>query len=86
MLGAGSRLITLAAPADADRLAAIGARGTFFIVTADASDLRRIATLVDDGRLKVQIAATFALADGRAAFESGLSLARPPGKTVLIVA
>jgi NADPH:quinone reductase-like Zn-dependent oxidoreductase len=83
--GPGSRLITLSGPADADRLAAVGARGTFFVVEADRTELEHIAALVDAGRLQVQIAATFPLADGRAAFESGLSLDRPPGKTVLIV-
>jgi NADPH:quinone reductase-like Zn-dependent oxidoreductase len=85
-IGAGSRLITLAGPADPGRLAAVGARGIFFIVTPDSSELERVAALVDAGRLKVQIAATFPLADGRAAFESGRLLDRPPGKTVLIVA
>ena len=83
--GHGSRLITLSGPAEAGRLALAGGRGIFFVVAADRSELERIAALVDAGRLQVQVAATFPLADGRAAFESGHSLDRPPGKTVLVV-
>jgi NADPH:quinone reductase-like Zn-dependent oxidoreductase len=47
--------------------------------------LTRLATYVDENRLHVAIADTFALANGRAAFESGRKTHRRPGKTVLVV-
>jgi NADPH:quinone reductase-like Zn-dependent oxidoreductase len=81
----GGRLVTLQEPPDpklADR-AAISA--TFFIVSPDVSELSRIAELTDHGELRVVLAATFPLERGRAAFESGQTMPRSPGKTVLIV-
>jgi len=42
------------------------------------------AELADTGRLRAVIGQTFPLAEGRQAFESG-GVARPPGKTVLVV-
>ena len=47
----------------------------FFIVTPDRDELSELAELVDCGALQVTIAATFPFTDGRAAFESGQSLA-----------
>jgi NADPH:quinone reductase-like Zn-dependent oxidoreductase len=80
----GGRLVTLSAPPDADKAAALGLQAEFFIVTSDAAELAHLATLVDDGKLRPVLSQTFPLPDGRAAFESA---GRPhlPGKTVLIV-
>ena len=58
---------------------------TFFIVAPDRGQLIKLAELVDADRLHVAIADTFALRDGRAAFESGHRPSRRPGKTVLVV-
>jgi hypothetical protein len=41
--------------------------------------------MIDTGALKVGVAATFPLADGRAAYESGALRRSHPGKTVLVV-
>jgi NADPH:quinone reductase-like Zn-dependent oxidoreductase len=88
VLRRGGRLVTLSAPLDLlkkDRPAEYGVTATFFIVTPNRSQLGQLAALVDAGRLHVEIAQTFPLAEGRAAFESGARPRRRAGKTVLLV-
>jgi len=80
----GGRLVTLSAPPDADKAAALGLRAVFFVVTPDADELAQLAELVDDGKLRPVLSQTFPLRDGREAFESA-TVPHPPGKTVLIV-
>ena len=80
----GGRLVTLAAPPDADKAAALGVQATFFVVAPDATELAHLAELVDDGKLRPVLSQTFPLRDGREAFESA-TVPHPPGKTVLIV-
>jgi NADPH:quinone reductase-like Zn-dependent oxidoreductase len=80
----GGRLVTLSAPPDQDKAAALGLQATFFIVVPDAAQLTRLAELVDDGRLRPILSQTFPLRDGRSAFESA-TVPHPPGKTVLLV-
>ena len=77
--------MTLQAPPSPAHLESAGITGIFFIVTPDAAELATLAELVDAGALEVTVARTYPLADGRAAFESGSTLDRPPGKTVLLV-
>jgi NADPH:quinone reductase-like Zn-dependent oxidoreductase len=79
VLRRGGRLVTLSAPPPA------GVTATFFIVTPNRDQLAQLAALVDSGRLRVPIAETFPLAEGRQAFESGRRRDRRPGKTVLVV-
>ena len=79
------RLVTLSAPPPDGMAEAYEVAATFFIVTPDRDQLRRLAELVDGSRLHVAIAATFPLTQGRAAFESGRAAHRRPGKTVLFV-
>jgi NADPH:quinone reductase-like Zn-dependent oxidoreductase len=81
----GGTLVTLSAPAPAGTGEAYGVDTVFFIVEPDREQLRRLAEYVDTAQLTVPIAATFRLADGRAAFESGRRPGRRPGKTVLVV-
>ena len=85
LLRPGGRLVTLAVPPSADRAAMYQATAVFFIVRPDRDELLELAELVDCGALQVTVAATFPLADGRVAFESGRTWPRPAGKTVLIV-
>jgi NADPH:quinone reductase-like Zn-dependent oxidoreductase len=85
LLRPGARLVTLAVPPSVERAADYRATAVFFIVTPDRDELSELAQLVDCGALQVTVAATFPLADGRAAFESGQMWDRPAGKTVLIV-
>jgi NADPH:quinone reductase-like Zn-dependent oxidoreductase len=85
LLRPGGRLVTLAAPPDQAQAAEHKVRATFFVVAPDREDLSQIAELADQGRLRPIVSQTFALADGRRAYESG-SQPHPPGKTVLVVA
>ncbi len=57
----------------------------FFVVVPDRPALNAPARLVDDGPLRITVAAAFPLERGRDAFESGATVRRPPGKTVLLV-
>ena len=85
VLREGGRLVTLSAPPPAGMAEANDVQATFFIVTPDAEQLARLAKYVDHDRLHVAIAETFALADGRAAFESRGKPHRRSGKTVLTI-
>jgi len=80
----GGRLVTLGAPPDEDKAAALGLRAVFFVVTPDAAELAHLAGLVGDGRLRPVLSQTFPLPEGREAFESATA-PHLPGKTVLIV-
>lgn len=85
VLRPGGRLICLNAPPD-DELAqkyAIDAR--FFIVTPNPQQMAAVAQMVQDGRIAVNVAGIFPLADGRQAYESGSSRDRVSGKVVLAV-
>jgi len=85
VLRPGGRLVTLGAPPPPGKADEFGVTATFFIVTANRDQLTELATLVDDGALRVEIARTFPPARGRAAFESGQRPGRRAGKTVLVV-
>jgi len=85
VLRPGGRLVTLSVPPPAGKADEYGVTATFFIVTPNRDQLAELAALLDRGQLKVEIANTFALADGRQAFESGTYADRRPGKTVIIV-
>jgi NADPH:quinone reductase-like Zn-dependent oxidoreductase len=85
VLRRGGRLVTLSAPPAADKADQYGVSAEFFIVTPNREQLVQLAALVDGGQLHVEIAATFPLAQGREAFESGHRTGRRPGKTVLVV-
>lgn len=84
VLRPGGRLVTLVAPPDPADAERYGVTATFFVVRPDHDQLARIATMVDEGRLRPVVAAEYPLANGRAAFESG-SGPRRPGKIVLLV-
>ena len=71
LLRPGARLVTLAAPPSVERAANYQATALFFIVTPDRDELMELAELADCGALQVTVAATFPLAEGRAAFDSG---------------
>jgi NADPH:quinone reductase-like Zn-dependent oxidoreductase len=81
----GGRLITLQEPPSQDMADKYGVTALFFVVKADRDRLAQLADMIDTGKLNVSVAATFPLADGRAAYESGASRRRRPGKTVLVV-
>ncbi|HVQ85150.1 MAG TPA: NADP-dependent oxidoreductase [Mycobacterium sp.] len=85
VLRRGGRLITLSAPPPVGRADDYGVTATFFIVVPNRDQLAQLAALVDSGRLRVEIAETFPLDDGRDAFESGRRSPRRAGKTVIVV-
>jgi NADPH:quinone reductase-like Zn-dependent oxidoreductase len=81
----GGHLITLQEPPSQELADKYGVTALFFVVTAERDGLARIADMIETDRLKVAVAATFPLAEGRAAYESGTARRAHPGKTVLIV-
>jgi NADPH:quinone reductase-like Zn-dependent oxidoreductase len=85
VLRRGGRLVTLSAPPPEGKADEYGVTATFFIVIPNRAQLDELAALVDGGRLRVEIAATFPLDEGRAAFESGHRPGRRAGKTVIVV-
>ncbi|OBH99595.1 NADP-dependent oxidoreductase [Mycobacterium scrofulaceum] len=85
VLSRGGRLVTLSAPPPAGKADEYGVTAIFFIVVPDRDQLSKLAALVDDGRLRVDIAETFPLERGREAFESGRRPGHRPGKTVIVV-
>jgi NADPH:quinone reductase-like Zn-dependent oxidoreductase len=81
----GGRLLVLQEPPSEELAAEYGVEATFFVVQTRRDRLEELAGLLADGSVEVAIAQTFALADGRAAYESG-ALPKPgPGKTVIVV-
>jgi len=85
VLRPGGRLITLSGPPPPGRAEEYGVTATFFVVTPNREQLAELAALVDDGRLRVELAETFPLENGREAFESGRLPNRRAGKTVIMV-
>jgi NADPH:quinone reductase-like Zn-dependent oxidoreductase len=81
----GGRLVALQEPPSEEMADKHGVTAVFFIVAADRDRLARLAAMIDAGKLKVAVAATFPLAEGRAAYESGAFPRPRPGKTVLVV-
>jgi len=81
----GGRLVTLQMPPSQDKAARAGIDAVFFVVTANRAGLATLASLADTAALRVLVAATFPLAEGRTAYESGHASGRRPGKTVLTV-
>ncbi len=82
---ADGRLIVLQEPPDEALAAKHGIDARFFVVSADAARLGELAADLAADRLQVTVAETFPLSQGRAAYESGSSRARPSGKTVILV-
>ena len=74
----GGRLITLQEPPSQEMADKYGVTALFFVVTADRDRLAQVADMIDTGKLKVSVAATFPLAEGRAAYESGASRRHSP--------
>ncbi len=81
----GGTFITLQQPPPTEPLEALGVDGIFFVVRSSRSGLNLLRDAVDRGQLAVTVAATYPLAEGRTAYESGALPVRSPGKTVLVV-
>jgi NADPH:quinone reductase-like Zn-dependent oxidoreductase len=81
----GGRLLVLQEAPSQELAATYGVTAEFFVVTAEPERLARLAEMIDAGKLNVAVAATFPLADGGAAYESGATRRQRPGKTFLVV-
>ncbi len=82
----GGRLVTLSEPPGAELRQGRDVRDVFFVVRPDRGQLERLAALVDDGRLFVQVREARPLDEAAAAYADRGRGARRPGKTVLSVA
>ncbi len=85
MVRPGGHLVTLQAPPSSEQADRYGITATFFVVTADRAQLMEIGAMIQDGRLRITVADSYPLADGRLAYLSGSRADRAPGKTVLLV-
>jgi NADPH:quinone reductase-like Zn-dependent oxidoreductase len=81
VLRKGGVLVTLVSPIPPDVAEQHGARGVFFVVSGN----RKLAGLVDAGKLKPVISEVVALARGREAFQQGAA-GHASGKIVVQVA
>ena len=81
----GGTFITLQQPPPQELADELGVHGVFFVVECSRAGLERVRQSVDAGSLKVTVAATYPLSQGRQAYEAGSSGHRAPGKTVLTV-
>ena len=71
VLRRGGVLVTIVASPPADKAARYGVRGVFFIVKPSRAQLIEIGRLIDRGKLRPIIKATFPLEEARQAFERG---------------
>ena len=81
----GGTFIALQQPPPREVANALGVEGIFFVVHSTRSGLDRVRESVEKGWLRVTVAATYPLSEGRRAYESGALRLRSPGKTVLVV-
>jgi NADPH:quinone reductase-like Zn-dependent oxidoreductase len=85
VLRPGGTLVTLPGPIPEEETKRHEARGVFFIVKPNRSQLTAIGQLIDEGKLRVLLSQVLPLERTREAFDLGAG-ARKPGKIVLRVA
>ena len=85
VLRPGGVLVSVVAPPDTRQAAAHGARGVFFIVEPNRTQLETITRLIETGRLIPVVDRVVSLADTRAAYEE-LRTGHRRGKVVIHVA
>lgn len=85
VLRRGGVLVTIVGNPNIDKAPAYGVRGVSFIVKPSRAQLIEIASLIEAGKLRAIVEATFPLQDARKAFELGLR-GHNRGKVVLQVA
>ncbi len=84
LLKSGGRLFSIVGNPDAEKLAAAGSTGGTFMVQPSSAQLGEIATLIDDGKVRVLIDSVFPLSEARAAHDKSQT-GRAKGKIVLEV-
>ena len=83
-LKAGGVLVSIVGPPDQAKLKARGATGTALLVRPNGAQLAELAALIDAGKIKPHVSATFPLAEIAKAFEQSQS-GRTRGKIVLTI-
>jgi NADPH:quinone reductase-like Zn-dependent oxidoreductase len=81
----GGYLVSIVAGPDREKLAARKARGSVFLVMPNGEELTQIASLIDAGKIKPDVSATFELKDAAKAQEMSKSGGSGRGKIVLTV-
>jgi NADPH:quinone reductase-like Zn-dependent oxidoreductase len=81
----GGFLVSIVAPPDQAKLAARKAKGAVILVKPDGDQLKEIAKLIDEGKVKPDISAEFELKDIAKAHERSKSGGSGRGKIVLTV-
>ncbi len=81
----GGVFVTLQQPPPQNLAEMLGVDGIFFVVRPTRPALDRVREWVDQRQIRVTVAATYPLGEGRKAYESGALPLRSPGKTVLTV-
>jgi len=84
LLNRGGRMFSVVGTPDADKLAAAGATGGTFMVQPNREQLKRIAALIDEERVRVLVDSVFPLSEARAAHDKSQT-GRAKGKIVLEV-
>jgi NADPH:quinone reductase-like Zn-dependent oxidoreductase len=85
VLRSGGILIAIAEEAPKDQGGRDDVRSVYFVVEPSGAQLGELAKLVDDGKLRAAVSATFGLAELREAFAAQQARSRP-GKIVVTVA
>jgi NADPH:quinone reductase-like Zn-dependent oxidoreductase len=85
VLRAGGILVAIAEEAPKDQGGRDDVRSVYFVVEPSGAQLGELARLVDDGKLRAAVSATFGLAELREAFAAQQARSRP-GKIVVTVA
>jgi NADPH:quinone reductase-like Zn-dependent oxidoreductase len=81
----GGFLVSIVAPPDQTKLAEKKAKGAIFLVQPNSKQLTEIAGLIDAGKVKPDVSATFPLQDAAKAQEQSKSGSSGRGKIVLTV-
>jgi NADPH:quinone reductase-like Zn-dependent oxidoreductase len=84
VLRSGGTLVAIAEEPDPSHAGRADVRGVYFVVRPDAGQLRELASLIDNKRLRPLASLAFGLGDLREAFLAQRG-ARPPGKVVVSV-
>jgi NADPH:quinone reductase-like Zn-dependent oxidoreductase len=84
VLRSGGALVAIAEEPDPSHGGRTDVRGVYFVVRPDARQLRELASLIDNQRLRPVVSLVYALTDLPAAFRAQRGI-RPPGKVVISV-
>jgi NADPH:quinone reductase-like Zn-dependent oxidoreductase len=85
VLRSGGTLIAIAEEPDPGHGGRDDIHAVYFVVRPDSEQLRALAALIDERRLRPVVSTVFALADLQAAFRAQRGPARLPGKVVIRV-